>query len=429
MGASSSISPEQVSDAGDGIVEVCRNKDEGESINAVHKFTELAYDVSRKEDTIKVILTNPRAKVAFLNFLRMEKKSEGRKFLETANGKIADEVTLTEAENVVLGYILPETEVDVSAMSVDSVSHNVEELLSGARDFSNDEIVTLLEMAKDKTVLLMALNALPRFISSPQFKQWRESETAQALATVSNASSIDITLPEILPADPAVLESAMITAEANYTNKNVVAQYLEKAYDKIKLSEVSNMAQVVAVPVVSQVNEEDVVDQALKHVDYLEVDRLLRSGSWLFAFIAAVENIPVCVTLSTARKDRVGFPLIYVNKYFEETTGYCRNDIMGANCKFLQRDCSGISRAESDSVERLSVALRNAEPIKVAMTNYRRTGEPFKNLLAMKPVFNLKNEYEYVIGVQFALSSRQSSSYLLRLSDSLMNLLPGVVTF
>jgi PAS domain S-box-containing protein len=127
--------------------------------------------------------------------------------------------------------------------------------------------------------------------------------------------------------------------------------------------------------------------------------------------------------------DRYGFPLIYVNHYFEKISGYKREDIMGVNCKFLQRDGRGNSRSETESVERLSHALRSAETVKVALTNFRKDGTPFKNLLTMKPVFDMRGEYEYVIGVQFDISSKKSSAYALRLVDSLVKFLPSVVTF
>jgi len=144
-------------------------------------------------------------------------------------------------------------------------------------------------------------------------------------------------------------------------------------------------------------------------------------------FITAVESLPICITLATANKDRIGFPLIYVNSYFETSTGYKRQEIMGANCKFLQRDSSGSRRSETQSIDRLAFALRNASPVKVAITNFRKDGIPFKNLLAIKPVMDLAGEYQYVIGVQFDISNHKNCAQTLKLADELISLLPSTV--
>ena len=68
--------------------------------------------------------------------------------------------------------------------------------------------------------------------------------------------------------------------------------------------------------------------------NYLNNDDL----KWFNRMIKIVENIPLCVTISNAKKNIMGFPLLYVNKHFENMTGYKREDIIGKNCNFLQPD-------------------------------------------------------------------------------------------
>lgn len=45
--------------------------------------------------------------------------------------------------------------------------------------------------------------------------------------------------------------------------------------------------------------------------------------------------------------------------------------------------------------------LSKGQDCHVKLTNYRKNGEKFQNLLSMKPVFDADGIYRYVIGVQF----------------------------
>ena len=168
---------------------------------------------------------------------------------------------------------------------------------------------------------------------------------------------------------------------------------------------------------------EETVNEAVASVDAREIDRLLATGAWLDSFFAAVEDLPVCVSLATANVNRKGFPLIYVNKAFEQTTGYSRSEIVGQNCRFLQ---SG-GFCEQEIINKMTHALATASPIKVAITNYRKDGTTFKNLLAMKPIFDTKGTYRFVIGVQFDVTAEDADISKINMIDDLLSILPNVV--
>lgn len=397
---------------------------DGHSLDSVEKFTHMAYDMSPKNESMKFILTCAPARAAFIKFFSDERNRGSGKYLLTdykkVNLQIPNIANNTRAAHVAITqYEMPSREATVPEAE-NSMADDLEALLDGSREFSNEDILAMLNNTQNEMLVIHILDVLPNFFVSEYFKEWRESEKKAALMKIKSASKVNMTIPEILVADPAM------ATPIHPTSAIMKSEFVRAEVVKTNGPETSQNNRLIEA-ITCQDTEENVIDKAFKHVDYLEIDRILRSGSWLFTFIAAVENIPVCITLSTARMDRAGFPLIYVNRQFEVISGYNRSDIMGANCKFLQRDRLGMVRSEADSVERLSSALRKAEPSKVAITNFKRDGTPFRNLLALKPVFDLQNNYEYVIGVQFDISSQRSSSYALRLVDSLIKNLPGVV--
>lgn len=119
-----------------------------------------------------------------------------------------------------------------------------------------------------------------------------------------------------------------------------------------------------------------------------ELDKVLTSSNWLREMLVAVEHIPICVTVAAASMAMPGFPLLYVNRAFESTTGYTRQEIIGQNCRFLQLGKLDGEVSEQDSINRLSYALSEAKPVRVAITNYRKDGTSFSNLLAMKPIMD-----------------------------------------
>jgi len=128
--------------------------------------------------------------------------------------------------------------------------------------------------------------------------------------------------------------------------------------------------------------------------NYLNYDEL----KWFNRMITIVENLPLSVTISNAKRNIMGFPLLYVNKQFERMTLYNRGDIIGKNCKFLQPDEP--PRKEELQYVLMKNSLEMSNPVSVVITNYRADGTPFKNLLALKPVSDRYGNYIFVIGIQ-----------------------------
>jgi len=74
-------------------------------------------------------------------------------------------------------------------------------------------------------------------------------------------------------------------------------------------------------------------------------------------------------------------PLVYVNPAFERLTGYRPEEVLGKNCRFLQRDDT-----RQDGLDELRAALKAGSSCMVTLRNYRKDGSMFWNELSLAPI-------------------------------------------
>lgn len=108
-------------------------------------------------------------------------------------------------------------------------------------------------------------------------------------------------------------------------------------------------------------------------------------------------------------------PIVYCNKAFQTMTGYERSEIIGHNCRFLQRD----DRAQPER-EILAKAVQSGTHCKVEIRNYRKNGELFWNELYMSPVKNFSGAVTHFIGVQNDVTLRKKAEQDLRVQKAVM---------
>ncbi|WP_278390110.1 PAS domain-containing protein [Stutzerimonas kunmingensis] len=87
--------------------------------------------------------------------------------------------------------------------------------------------------------------------------------------------------------------------------------------------------------------------------------------------------------------------LIYANPAFERLTGYPVDDILYRDCRFLQ----GEDR-DQPALQAIREAVKNNQPCRQIIRNYRKDGTPFWNELSITPVFNEADQLTYFIGIQ-----------------------------
>ena len=111
--------------------------------------------------------------------------------------------------------------------------------------------------------------------------------------------------------------------------------------------------------------------------------------------INAANNMIVISDLT--RKDD---PLVFANNYFCEHLGYHRSEIVGQNCRFLQKSPSGRDVDQCGNLEKLREAMGRRESVCVQLRNYKKSGEEFINELFLSPVRGESGEVTHYIGVQ-----------------------------
>ncbi len=119
----------------------------------------------------------------------------------------------------------------------------------------------------------------------------------------------------------------------------------------------------------------------------------------------AIEEAPVGITISNP--DTADNELVYANERFEDITGYDRTELTGHNCRFLQ----GPETAPED-VEPLRAAVRDAQPARAEVLNYRKDGTPFWNEVSIAPVTDDSDEVTNFVGFQRDVTARKRQSKL-----------------
>ena len=87
-------------------------------------------------------------------------------------------------------------------------------------------------------------------------------------------------------------------------------------------------------------------------------------------------------------------PIIYVNAAFVKITGYDKDEVIGRNCRFLQK-----GDKQQEGIVTMKSAIKQGISCKVVVRNYRKDGALFWNEVAITPVHNDKGQLTHFIGL------------------------------
>lgn len=108
--------------------------------------------------------------------------------------------------------------------------------------------------------------------------------------------------------------------------------------------------------------------------------------------LGAIDILGDAVLVADIAKE--GAPIIYVNRAFEEITGYSAAEAIGKNCRYLQ----GSDRLQPE-IGVIRSAIEQGEPANVLLRNYRKDGQMFWNQLRLTPVRSRLGAAAHYIGI------------------------------
>jgi len=94
-------------------------------------------------------------------------------------------------------------------------------------------------------------------------------------------------------------------------------------------------------------------------------------------------------------------PIIYVNRGFENMTGYRAAEVLGKNCRFLQG-----GERDQPGLEVIREAVKKGENCMVILRNFRKDGTLFWNEFSLSPVKDAAAKVTHFIGVQKDVTAR-----------------------
>ena len=110
-----------------------------------------------------------------------------------------------------------------------------------------------------------------------------------------------------------------------------------------------------------------------------------------------LEAVQTAILITDARGNdkRIRF----VNQAFENLTGYSRNEVLGRDCRFLQRD-----DRDQIGLQEIRNGLLEQRSVHAILRNYRKDGSLFFNEVFIDPIRDTSGEVSHFVACQNAVA-------------------------
>lgn len=99
-------------------------------------------------------------------------------------------------------------------------------------------------------------------------------------------------------------------------------------------------------------------------------------------------------------------PIVYASDPFMEMTGYRMDDIRGKNCRFLQAPGGNVQPhsarkyIDQRTIKGMREAVKANKEHQTEITNFKKDGRPFVNILTIIPIQWDTQQFRYSVGFQ-----------------------------
>ena len=95
------------------------------------------------------------------------------------------------------------------------------------------------------------------------------------------------------------------------------------------------------------------------------------------------------------------YPMIFVNKAFEELTGYKSAELLGLNCRMFQGESS-----DGAAIAEMSEAIKQGQSCSIRIKNYKKNGSEYWAEIDLSPVADDKDQISHYVGIVKDVSER-----------------------
>lgn len=273
-------------------------------------------------------------------------------------------------------------------------------ILSQVEDLEGLCLVNCIDA--DREFCRTILELFPSFLDSDIYRRWRKHEQDDAMLIYNNPDfRLTTTIPDIVDEAEAG-SSRLVVAKAT-----IGVSLGFKQVDDVDIIDefASNTEQsqiCVGVPLncdsSSYPSGVSAANSVIKVMDRGEIDDIMKCNGWLFCLLCSMENAPISFFVSSANPRTRGYPIVYANRQFEVTTGYKRKDVIGRSTRYFQQFSS--YSTSGTSLDELQQAVQTGRISSAEFIDYKPNGEPYSMLLVVKPLFNMKGNYRYILAIQ-----------------------------